>query len=60
MKKNTRIIKKKEKAFKDALIQLYNNRELIVEYGKNGRKAIEKKWDWKYRLEGFKRIFNQF
>lgn len=54
------IIKKNEKAFKDALMKLYNNRELIVEYGKNGRKAIEKKWDWKYRLEGYKRILSQF
>ena len=54
------IIKKNEKAFKDALMKLYNNRELIVEYGKNGRKAIEKKWDWKYKLEGFKRVFQQF
>ena len=54
------IIKKEEKAFKEALMKLYNNRNLIIEYGKNGRKAIEKKWDWKYRLEGFKRIFEQF
>ena len=46
-------------AFKDALMKLYNNRELIVEYGKNGRKAIEVKWDWKYRLEGFRRMFEQ-
>ena len=53
------IIKKNEKAFKDALMKLYNNRELIVEYGMNGRKAIEVKWDWKDRLEAFKKIFNQ-
>ena len=53
------IIKKNEKAFKDALMKLYNNRELIVEYGRNGRKAIEVKWDWKYRLEGFNRMFSQ-
>jgi glycosyltransferase involved in cell wall biosynthesis len=53
------IIKKNEKAFKDALMKLYNNRELIVEYGRNGRKAIEVKWDWKYRLEGFERMFAQ-
>ena len=54
------IIKKNEKSFKDALMKLYNNRELLREYGKNGRKAIEKKWDWAYRLEGFKRVFQQF
>ena len=40
-------------------MKLYNNRELIVKYGENGRKAIEKKWDWKCRLEGFKRMFEQ-
>ena len=33
------IIKKNEKAFKDALMKLYNNRELIVEYGRNGTKS---------------------
>tara|TARA_B100000900_G_scaffold273642_1_gene233812 strand:+ start:603 stop:1652 length:1050 start_codon:yes stop_codon:yes gene_type:complete len=54
------IIKKNEKAFKDALMNLYNNRKIIREYGKNGRKAIEKKWSWENRLEGFKRIFEQF
>ena len=53
------IIKKNEKDFKDALMKLYNNRELIVEYGRNGRKAIEVKWDWKDRIEGFKRMFDQ-
>ena len=51
------IIKKNEKAFKEALMKLYNNRELIVEYGRNGRKAINVKWDWKYRLEGFEKMF---
>ena len=29
------IIKKNEKSFKDALMKLYNNRELIVKYGEN-------------------------
>jgi len=51
------IIKKNEESFKGALMKLYNNRQLIIDYGKNGRKAIEKNWDWKYRLEGFKRMF---
>ena len=53
------IIKKNESAFKSALMTLYNNRQLIIDYGKNGRKAIESKWDWKYRLEGFTRLFEQ-
>ena len=44
----------------NALMFLYNNRKLIVKYGMNGRKAIEVKWDWKYRLEGFQRMFEQF
>ena len=54
------IIKKNEMSFKDALMKLYNNRELIIEYGINGRKAIEVKWDWKDRVEGFKRMFERF
>jgi len=28
-----------------------------VEYGRNGRKAINVQWDWKYRLEGFEKMF---
>ena len=51
------IIKKNEESFKSALMKLYNNRQLIIDYGANGRKAIEKKWDWKDRLEGFERVF---
>ena len=52
------IINKNEQSLKKALLFLYNNRELIVKYGMNGRKAIEVKWDWKNRLDGFKRIMN--
>ena len=37
------IIQKNEESFKSALMKLYNNRQLIIDYGKNGRKAIEKK-----------------
>jgi len=50
------IINKNEQSLKKALMFLYNNRELIVKYGMNGRKAIEVKWDWKTRLEGFKKM----
>lgn len=51
------IIKKDEESFKSSLMKLYNNRQLIIDYGENGRKAIEKKWDWKDRLESFKKMF---
>ncbi len=36
-----------------ALLLLYNNRNLIVKYGDNGRKAIEKDWDWSKKAQQF-------
>jgi len=32
---------------------LYNNRDIIVQYGQNGRKAIEKSWSWKHNANYF-------
>jgi len=52
------IINKDEKSFKGALMKLYNNRNLLAIYGRNGRRAIEVNWDWKYRLDGFKNAFD--
>ena len=52
------IINKDEESFKKALMTLYNNRKLLAIYGINGRRAIEVNWDWKYRLDGFKKAFN--
>lgn len=52
------IINKDEESFKKALMTLYNNRKLLAIYGNNGRKAIDVKWYWKYRLDGFKKCFN--
>lgn len=36
-----------------ALLLLYNNRKLIEKYGDNGRKAIEKEWDWSKKAKQF-------
>jgi glycosyltransferase involved in cell wall biosynthesis len=52
------IINKDEESFKKALMTLYNNRELLAIYGKNGRRAIDVNWDWKYRLDGFENAFS--
>ena len=52
------IINKDEESFKKALMTLYNNRKLLAIYGKNGRRAIDVNWDWKYRLDGFKKAFS--
>jgi len=52
------IINKDEESFKEALMKLYNNRNLLAIYGRNGRRAIEVNWDWKYRLDGFKNAFD--
>jgi glycosyltransferase involved in cell wall biosynthesis len=53
------IINKNEQSLKKALMFLYNNRKLIVELGINGRKAIQVKWDWKNRLDGFKKLIDE-
>ena len=47
------IIKRTNQNLKDALMHLYNNRNLIVEYGNNGRKAIENSWDWNNKVKQF-------
>jgi hypothetical protein len=40
------LIERNEEELESALLHLYNNRNLIVNYGQNGRKAIEMDWDW--------------
>ena len=44
---------------KKALLTLYDNRNLIIEMANNGRKAIEKKWDWKIRANEFYKLFDK-
>ena len=51
------IINRNEKDLEDALLKLYNNRDSIVEYGKNGRIAIVKSWDWSIKVNQFYDFF---
>jgi glycosyltransferase involved in cell wall biosynthesis len=52
------IIERSEESLLNALEKLYNNRNLIVEYGTNGRIAIEKKWLWTKQVKQFYKCFN--
>jgi hypothetical protein len=52
------IINRDTTELKNALFKLYDNRNLIVEYGLNGRKAIEKCWDWSIKIQQYYDIFD--
>jgi glycosyltransferase involved in cell wall biosynthesis len=52
------IIKRDEQELINALLKLYFDRELIITYGENGRRAVENKWDWKDRADQFFTIFD--
>jgi glycosyltransferase involved in cell wall biosynthesis len=52
------IINRNEKDLLFALLYFYQNREKMIEYGKNGREAIEKKWDWKKNANQFYNFFS--
>jgi glycosyltransferase involved in cell wall biosynthesis len=53
------IINRQETELKEALLMLYNNRKLIVKYGKNGRNLIEKQWSWKEKINQFYYVFDK-
>lgn len=53
------IINRNEGELKSALLRLYENRETLIEYGKNGREAIEKKWAWDKGVKQFYDFFVQ-
>jgi glycosyltransferase involved in cell wall biosynthesis len=53
------IINRIKSELKQALSTLYNNRDMIVDFGKNGRRAIEKSWDWSIKSQQFYELFNQ-
>lgn len=53
------IINRSEDDLVEALLKLYNNRKLIIEYGKNGREAIEKSWDWSIKVNQFYDFFTK-
>lgn len=41
------------------LLFLYNNREQIINYGNNGRLAIEKEWKWNIKVQQFYDLFDK-
>ena len=54
------IIDRDEKELENALNYLYNNRNLIIEFGKNGRNAIEKSWSWKNTANNFYNLIKKY
>ena len=51
------VIEREIESLKQSLLYLYENRELIVKYGLNGRNVTENNWDWKVRTEQFFKVF---
>lgn len=53
------IIKERTKeAFKEKIIELVNNREILNELSKENLRQIQK-WDWKQITKGFKKFFDE-
>jgi glycosyltransferase involved in cell wall biosynthesis len=52
------VIERTEDELENALMELYNNREKIIELGKNGRINIDE-WDWTNRVKQFTNIFTE-
>ena len=53
------LIDRNEYELINALMYLEQNRHLIIEYGKNGRRSIEKSWDWKIKVNQFYNFFEE-
>jgi glycosyltransferase involved in cell wall biosynthesis len=53
------IIKRNKKQLRAALEQLYDNRKLIVEMGRVGRKNIETSWSWNQKVNQFYDVFQK-
>ena len=53
------IIDRTEKDLHNALELLYHNRNTMIEYGKNGRVAIEHKWSWEKNAKQFYDFFDK-
>jgi glycosyltransferase involved in cell wall biosynthesis len=52
------IIDRSERELKKALLKLYNNRNILVNYGNNGRKSIENGWIWEQKVKQFYDFFD--
>ena len=51
------VIEREIESLKEVLLYLYENRDIIVEYGLNGRNITENNWDWKVKTEQFFKVF---
>lgn len=52
------IIKRDENMLEKALLMLYKNRKLIINYGRNGYR-ISKEWDWSIKTKQFYNILSK-
>lgn len=43
-----------------AVITLFNNPNMVIQYGENGRKAVETKYNWKIESEKLIRLYKEF
>ena len=55
---NEQIENEQKEGLIKALNELYNNRQLIVEMGQNGRKCVEQEWSWNIKVKQFYDLFN--
>jgi len=53
------IVEKNIDAYVEALLYLKNNRNKLVEMGKNARKEIETNWTWKIQAENYRKMFRE-
>jgi glycosyltransferase involved in cell wall biosynthesis len=53
------LIERNKDSLQNALVYLYHNRHLLIQYGINGRKNIEKNWNWKDRTKQFFDFFKK-
>ena len=53
------IIDRTVESLKNNLIYLYNNRNIIKEYGMNGRKLMELEWNWEKQSQQYSSFFEK-
>jgi len=51
------VINRDKKELENILLYLYENRQILINHGKNGRKAITHSWDWKEKSQQFYNFF---
>jgi glycosyltransferase involved in cell wall biosynthesis len=53
------IINRTTEELTNALLTYHNNRNMMIDHGNNGRKAIEKKWSWEKNVQQFYDFFDK-